>query len=448
MKIKIDIGYKFIFGFMAVVATAAIAPNLVDRIGMPEWLRGVVTFLTAIVIGLIFGSFFTRGFSRDFRELTKMADDISRGDLTHPGRLHLQKIFRDEISELAEALERMLKDLKTLVGHIHDSSASLADASEGLHGVVTTGRETAVDLASSTSRIFAGATTQAEHLDATTKIIKDMTLSADEVKVQARDTALSASKASRIVEEGVSAASSALEKIETTFQGIDESKGMMLKLGERVNDIPKILDVTTHISRQIDLLALNAAIEASKAGEHGKGFAMVADEVRRLSERTNKSIAEIGAVVKDIKDEVDRVVAAFIHSTSFATEGRTDINRIREFLKGINAFTNDIAEKVDSILSLSQRQSEGAVNAVNAIESAASVAKDNVSATKEADSAVETHRASINSVFESAERLKELSHKLKDIVDGFKIVKKPDDNEPIIHLPDSMVGDADDKSWS
>ncbi|OGP30752.1 MAG: hypothetical protein A2073_00320 [Deltaproteobacteria bacterium GWC2_42_11] len=449
MKIRIDIGYKFIFGFIAVVAATAFAPFIIDRFDMPEWLRVTVTFLAAIVIGLIFGSFFTRGFSRDFQNLTSIADEISRGDLTHPGRIHLKKIFMDEISDLAEALEMMHRNLKTLVGQIHESASSLSESSEGLHAVVNTGRQSVVDLGSSTSRIFAGTVEQAEHLDKTTGIVKDMSQSAEEVAASARDASLSASRANNIVQEGALLSSFVIEKMEAVFQRIEESKNMMLALSDRMNNIPKILDVITHISRQIDLLALNATIEASRAGEHGRGFAMVAEEVRRLAERTNKSIVEVDLIVKDVKEESGKVVTAFIEGTSFVSEGRSDTHKIKDFLKDINIFTNEVTGKIDLILKLTQRQSESAVNAAHAIEAVANVARDNVSATKEADAVMDNHRKSLDEVFVSAEKLSELSRKLKEMVDGFKVLKS---YEPIIDLPEAgyvqlSAGEANDKLW-
>ena len=158
---------------------------------------------------------------------------------------------------------------------------------------------------------------------------------------------------------------------------------------------------------------------------------------------------EVDLIVKDVKEESGKVVTAFIEGTSFVSEGRSDTHKIKDFLKDINIFTNEVTGKIDLILKLTQRQSESAVNAAHAIEAVANVARDNVSATKEADAVMDNHRKSLDEVFVSAEKLSELSRKLKEMVDGFKVLKS---YEPIIDLPEAgyvqlSAGEANDKLW-
>ena len=290
MKTKIPIGYKFVVGFLLVVVTAAFAPRVVQVMDIVEWMKEPISFLMAILIGLILGSVFTRSFTRDFRQLTTIANDISNGNLTRPDGVDVNgKILQDESTELALALNIMLKNLKGLVNHIKDAAANLSNAAETLNVIVAKSHKTTEDISGGTAKIFEGALEQAGHIDNASKVAMEMARTSDEVSEKMTDMSTVASKAKSAVQRGVAISVSALKKMEAILQGVDSTKEMVISLEERINNIPKILDVITHISRQTDLLALNATIEASKAGEHGRGFAIVAEEVRRFSDSTNRS---------------------------------------------------------------------------------------------------------------------------------------------------------------
>lgn len=423
MNIRVGIGYKFILGFITVVATATFAPWFINRVEMTEWLREPISMLTAILIGLILGSLFTKVFTRDFHQLTTVANEISHGDLTQR-EVVIKKTFQDETIELAEALDKMLKGLKTLVGHIKETSTRLAESAEGLSGVASSGYNTAEEIAKGTSKIFEGALEQANNVEEASRVIKGMAQSSDEVATTARDTANSTYRTIATVKKGTATATSAIEKMETIFKHIDASRDTILRLEDRINHIPKILDVITHISRQTDLLALNATIEASKAGEYGRGFALVAEEVRRLADNTNRSIDDVAIIVKDIKEEAERVGNSSKEVTSFVKEGREDIRRIRGVMEEINTFTTEVTGKVNTILALTQKQREGAETTVKVVEEIDHIAKTSVAVTEEVDNLVDNHRASMKDVMGSSERLSELSKELNRVVAGFKIERE------------------------
>jgi methyl-accepting chemotaxis protein len=328
MKIRVPIGYKFILGFITVVASAAFVPKLVDRIDVVDWVREPLSILTAILIGLVLGTIFTRSFTKHFGRLTGTAQKISRGELAHSGLTGASsRIIIDEATDLEEALKLMVTNLKELVGHIKDAASDLSESQETLNDLLSKGSESSRDVINGTSRIFDGALEQASHVDNTSKTVKDMAGLADEVATKVTDTANSSQKVNSMVQRGANTATSAIEKMETIFKGIEKTEAAAKRLEEKLEDIPKILDVITHISRQTDLLALNATIEASKAGEHGKGFALVAEEVRRFADNTSKSVEDVDLIVKDLRGEVKGVVSSASEGTSFSTHPRWRKNR-------------------------------------------------------------------------------------------------------------------------
>jgi methyl-accepting chemotaxis protein len=215
-----------------------------------------------------------------------------------------------------------------------------------------------------------------------------------------------------------------MEKMETIFKGIENNEKAAVRLHEKLNDIPKILDVITHISRQTDLLALNATIEASKAGEHGRGFAMVADEVRRFADNTNDSVEDVSSIVKDIKQEVERVVTTASEGASNRKGGRDDLRKIREILTDITHYTSDVAEKATIVLGLTHKQKEKAEKTVDITEEVAKIARDNVTSTEKVESAIERHGAAINATIDASKRLKEHARELNDVVSKFTLTSE------------------------
>ena len=435
MKIKVQIGYKFIIGFILVVSTAAFAPRFVESLDIVEWLKEPLSFLIAILIGLILGSILTRTITKGFRQLTTIANDISSGDLTRPDNIGMNgKILEDESTELAAALNVMLKNLKGLVNHIKDAAGNLSEAAETLNTLVTKGHKTTEDISTGTSKIFEGALEQAGYVENASKTMEEMAKMSDDVSLKATDMAAVAAQTRSRVQKGAAISTSALKKMESILHGVDSTKDMIIGLEEKLNNIPKILDVITHISRQTDLLAINATIEASKAGEHGRGFAIVAEEVRRFADNTKRSVEDVAFIIKDIKAEVERLVNAEAESSAFTKEGREDIHKVKESLDEITAFTSEVADKAENILVLTQKQKQGGETAVSLIEQIAHIARESVSATEEVDTVVDGHKASIEEMLASAKKLSGFADDLKRVVSRFRLeqddVEILPENEP------------------
>lgn len=417
---KIPIGYKFILGFIAVVAAAAFAPGLIEGMGVVEWLREPLSFLLAIVIGLILGTFFSKYFTRHFSILTNTAQRISKGDLRNIEELNPNNTFiKDETNDLEESIAAMSKSLRALVEQLKNTVLDLAEAQEALAAVVGKGHETSKEVISGSSSIFDGAIAQANHVSDASSTVKAMAELADDVANKVTEGANASVKVSAMVQRGATTATSAMEKLETMFKGIENTESAAARLKDRISDIPKILDVITHISRQTDLLALNATIEASKAGEHGRGFAMVAEEVRRFADYTKSSVEDVSLIVKELRMEVERVVASASEGASYLKGGRDDIRKIREILSDITNYTSDVAEKANFILGLTHKQKEKAERTVVAIEEVARIARDNVSSTELVESAIERHGAAITEAITASKKLSDLSKALKGAVSTF-----------------------------
>ncbi len=420
--IKVPIGYKFILGFILVVATAAFVPDIVDRLEVTEWLRRPLSFLTAILIGLVIGAVLTRNFTGRFSRLTAAARRISMGDLSDTVDVDFNsRLLKDETTDLAEALALMTTNLRVVVEHLKKTAADLAGAQETFNRVVARGHETAKEVISGTAAIFDGALEQANHIDETLSAVKGMAELSDDVARKVTEGANASQKVNSMVQRGANTATSVIEKMEVIFKGIERTGSAAERLREKIGTIPKILDVITHISRQTDLLALNATIEASKAGEHGRGFAMVAEEVRRFADNTNRSVEDVARIVRGLRDEVERVVSTATEGAGFVKDGREDIRKIRDILGDITRYTAEVAENATLILGVTGRQKDTAEKTVDIIGRVAVIAKNNLSTTEKVDAAVERHGAAIRDTIKASKRLSELSGELKTLVARFKL---------------------------
>jgi len=423
VNIRVPIGYKFILGFIAVVAAAAFIPDIFDHIDIPAWTRKPTSMLAAMVVGLYLGSFFTKSFTKQFRYIANLAQKISSGDLTrtNPDSRPRRGLFLDETSELEESLSTMAENLRGLVERLKETVENITAAQNSLSLVVAKGEETSKDVSDGASAIFDGALQQSNHIGNASQAVKNMAEIADEVGSKVTENANASQKVNSMVQRGATTATSAMEKMETIFKGIENTETVAGRLREKLSDIPKILDVITHISRQTDLLALNATIEASKAGEHGRGFAMVAEEVRRFADNTNASVQDVSLIVKELRLEVERVVQSASEGTSNLRGGRDDLRKIREILVDITNYTADVAERGTMILTLTQKQKEKAEKTVEAIEEVSSIAHDNLTNTERVETAIAAHGDAINQTIEAAHKLNELAGELKTVADRFTL---------------------------
>lgn len=423
MNIRVPIGYKFILGFIAVVAAAAFIPDIIDKFSMPDWTRKPISMLAAMVVGLVIGSFFTKSFTRHFRQIADLAHRISQGNLARNrtnDRVQL-RLFVDETADLEESIITMSDNLRSLVENLKETVENITAAQETFASVITQGQESSKDVSNGASAIFDGALQQSNHIGNASLAIKNMAEIADEVANKVTENANASQKVNSMVQRGSTTATSAMEKMETIFKGIENTETVAGRLREKLNDIPKILDVITHISRQTDLLALNATIEASKAGEHGRGFAMVAEEVRRFADNTNASVQDVALIVKELRLEVERVVQSASEGTSNLRGGREDLRKIRDILSDITNFTADVAERGTIILTLTQKQKEKADKTVEAIEEVSSIAHENLTNTERVENAVTTHGAAITQTIEASQKLAELSSELRAVVSRFTL---------------------------
>ena len=294
-----------------------------------------VAFLAAFLLGL----FISRVISRPIASALVNAQRIAGGDLTQP----IVSLHRDEAGLMLSARGDMQNSLKNTIGQISSAADQLASAAEELNAV--------------TGESSRGLTRQNDEIQLAATAVTEMTAAVEEVARNAISTSDASKLTSTEAATGRDQAREAVNAINTVSTEISSSTAMVEELAGRVREIGQVLDVIRGIAEQTNLLALNAAIEAARAGEQGRGFAVVADEVRALAARTQASTGEIEAMIGSVQSSADQAVRAMGNSRTLASNTQSLAQATGQSLERIAQSIAEINDRNMLIATASEEQS-------------------------------------------------------------------------------------------
>ncbi|WP_459178088.1 methyl-accepting chemotaxis protein [Pseudomonas lurida] len=295
----------------------------------------LATLLTALLATL-----FTRSIVVPLHQAVSIAEQVAKGDLT----VKIVVEGQDEPAQLLRALETMQSDLRETIHQITDSSNQLASAAEELSAVT---EESTRALHEQNGEIEQAATA-----------VNQMTAAVDEVARNAITTADASRDGDTLAGNGHSHVMDTVASISLLAEEVTSATGEIQSLADSVQGITKVLDVIRAIAEQTNLLALNAAIEAARAGEAGRGFAVVADEVRALAHRTQQSTQEIEQMVSGVQKGSTQAVSAMHSSNERARSTLTVAHSAGESLEQITHAITRITEGNLIIASASEEQAQ------------------------------------------------------------------------------------------
>ncbi|MCF5059979.1 HAMP domain-containing protein [Pseudomonas proteolytica] len=262
------------------------------------WVIGMIAVTALITIAL--AVLLTRSIVLPLAQSVRVAQGVASGDLT--GEITVSG--KDEPARLQQALKSMQENLRETIRRISDSSNQLASASE--------------ELSSVTEDATRGLHQQSQEIEQAATAVNQMTAAVEEVASNAVVTSQASRESDRIAQHGREQVHQTVLSIESLADDVTANATQVEDLAQKVYGISKVLDVIRSIAEQTNLLALNAAIEAARAGEAGRGFAVVADEVRALAHRTQQSTREIEQMIGGIQQGTDQAVSSMQQSNGRA----------------------------------------------------------------------------------------------------------------------------------
>lgn len=417
---RIPIGYKFIIGFVVVVAAVAFSPQPVRMLGYSPEISSILGYVVALTIGLILGWLFSKGFTANIGRLTDSAESISRGDLTRDVMIRPSRI-PDESHDLARLINLMLQNLRELVSHIKRTSTQLTESAREINSTALEINASTEEVAQAIEQISRGAGTQAELVEKGSKTIREIAISIELVAARARETAKAARETSLTAQHGGALANDSLERMKEFFEKQEQIGRQFDTFNGKLQKVGKVADCIGDIARQTNLLALNASIEAARAGEYGKGFAVVAEEVRKLADSSSQSAADISDMIENLREESRQVHDVVVESSRSIKEGKKNIDVTASAFQEILKTVLDTERKASSIADLSQMQKDGSARMVTAIDEIAKVADDNAASTEQVSAATEEQLAAMQDMALATKELAQLAEELMTVVERFQI---------------------------
>jgi len=366
----------------------------------------IITMVAGLILavgGLILGN---KIISKPINRVVKAAQGVAEGDLDQDLTVHQS----DEIGILADAVRGMVDRLNNLIGQVISNTDDVASA--------------AIEISATSKQLACGAEEQFTQTGKVASSIQRMTSSILKNSQNAQQTAQIAKQATDEAQLGASAMLEARHGMEEIVVSAGKTGAAINSLSTRTDQIGEIIQVINDIADQTNLLALNAAIEAARAGEQGRGFAVVADEVRKLAERTTKATAEISETIRAIQNDTENAVASMVQANEMVNRGREATFKTEEVLSKIVQSVSQAMEMVNQIATATEQMGVGAQEISENVKGITQIT--NESSTGAGQMAT------------TAEQLSYQTEKLSALVNQFKLRKRS--NQPDLDSTHTVGG--------
>jgi methyl-accepting chemotaxis protein len=319
----------------------------------------------------------------------QVIDTINNADLNS----QFNSVRKDEVGDLQRSFDGFVTNIKNTLMQVSTASSEVSSA--------------CAEIGASAEELSSGASEQSTQSAEAAGAVGEMSGSIKENSQNAKATLETAHQAKQTAEQGGIVVQRTVDSMKNISVVVNRSAETVKALGRSSDQIGEIISVIDDIADQTNLLALNAAIEAARAGEQGRGFAVVADEVRKLAERTTKATKEIAVMIKQIQTDTKEAVASMDEGTKKVSDGIQLADHAGDSLLEIIKISQDVTDKVTQIASASEHQSQASDMIRNSVERINAVTQQNVEGT--------------SMIAHSVEALNHLTANLQELLKGFKL---------------------------
>lgn len=374
--------------------------------------------LVAIASAIVVGFWLSRHISKPIVQLTAAAERVAAGDLTVAiGRVK----NRDELGKLAQAFGQMVKNLRTLVTEVVGNAQQVAASSEQLTASAEQTTQATNQIASAIQGVAHGAEVQGRSVEDSVRLITEMNLGVQRVAQTAANVAGVSVETSKETERGNEMIHRVIDQMQTISDAVGQTDQVVKRLEQRSKQIDEIIQVITGISDQTNLLALNAAIEAARAGEHGRGFAVVADEVRKLAEQSKNSAEQIANLIREIQSDTSHAVAAMEQGQKEVAAGREIVEETGAGFQRIFHAVEQTSAQIQEVTAVAEEMTASSEQIKASIEEMARIAEESAANSQNVASVSEEQLASMQEIAASAGALEKMAEELRTLVSRFRV---------------------------
>ncbi|MGA2159165.1 MAG: methyl-accepting chemotaxis protein [Dehalococcoidia bacterium] len=331
-------------------------------------------------------------------DLSRLRDAVNE---SLNGRIDVMKTLKKVSNDLAGASAHLKQSAEQSREATEQIAASSQQVAKGASDQATSMQQTlsAVEkLVSAISQIAKGAQEQAEMIEKNVQVVNQVSQAINQVSASAKQTTTSSKDTSGAAQKGADMVQNTIKGMENIMKTMDSASEKVSGLGDRSREIGKIVATINDIADQTNLLALNAAIEAARAGEQGRGFAVVADEVRKLAERASASTKEIEELINNIQNGVQDTINAMTKGTEEVANGYELATRAGCSLDEILSKSKEMGKEVEQISSATQQLSNMSSEMVKLSDNISAIAEENTAITESMDETVKQVSKSVEEV--------------------------------------------------
>jgi len=374
-------------------------------------------FIELLIAGLLIWVIVSRSLRRLYN-IVNLADRVAQGDLTlEPS----DSKVNDEFGRLGNSFNTMTVNLRNLLQHVSESSKQVATSSGEMLIITEQSAEASAQIAVSIEQVAVGSVSQVSSIAETVSAIEQLSASTQQVATTSNEIALLTAKTAQTTDKGQEAINRVVVQMDSIHQKTGQVQQTVQKLADSSNQINEIITVITGITEQTNLLALNAAIEAARAGEQGRGFAVVADEVRKLAEESKGAAQQIARLIQANGENINEAVKAMDDELKDVQAGIGIVDTAGKSFIEITALVLQVSDQAQEISAMTQEMASGTEQIVSSIQNIDRITQNTADQTQTVSAAVEEQTASLEQINSSSKGLVSMIQDLQNAVNTFKL---------------------------
>ncbi|MBU8741066.1 methyl-accepting chemotaxis protein [Bacillus licheniformis] len=377
----------------------------------------IIVIAASLVLSISIGLLMTRLITKPIKDIQALFAETEQGDFTVKGTYQ----SKDELGLLTASFNKMVAGVRSIIETVGETSHQVASSSQELSASADESTKASEYISTTIQELAVGSDQQVESVENSRTVIKGMTEFAGRISSSAEKAAATADQTAKMSLEGTKA----IDKVSAQMQSINETVVSLSEafkhLTERSNEIGNITEVITSIAEQTNLLALNAAIEAARAGEQGKGFAVVADEVRKLAEQSAQSAEQITRLITIIQNDTKQTMNSVISAKGEVKEGLVVVHEAGGAFQKIENSITEVVTQINDVTNLVKNLTAGTSEIETAISGVKEVAETAAGSTQTVSAATQEQLASMEEIAAASQILAQNAEELQHLIQKFKI---------------------------